>query len=320
MLGAALATPVLLFKIAPLRDMAAAPVTQEGTTLQAVADDADKDVAIAIGPVIATPEVETLAPAIVEVPRHDPTPADQVVAAASAPDPTVVDRGLEAAGAQIGGGADAPAGTRPAQTPPMETAALTTDGPEALSVPGAVALDDLRPVTAPALDAVEHASAWLRRVQPGTEAPVSAPPKMLAGALEEDKLALSRAERRTIQLGLAALGHSPNGADGVFGPRTRAAIEAWQTEAGLDGDGYVLAEQREELIKAGSLVLARMEARRAAAEPEAPQIMPFAKQPVARAAPGCARDSSGTIIENQSISCDLAVLREGLSTLFGKRG
>ena len=42
--------------------------------------------------------------------------------------------------------------------------------------------------------------------------------------------------------------------------------------------------------------------------------------PRPRAAPECARDSAGNIIENQSFSCDWSVLREGLRDLFGNPG
>ncbi|MFN6978707.1 MAG: peptidoglycan-binding domain-containing protein, partial [Gemmobacter sp.] len=54
-------------------------------------------------------------------------------------------------------------------------------------------------------------------------------------------LGLGQAERREIQGRLASLGHSPGGTDGAFGPRTRAAISAWQVTQGVVPTGYLNA-------------------------------------------------------------------------------
>ncbi|MET7243249.1 lytic murein transglycosylase [Methylobacterium sp. EM32] len=45
-------------------------------------------------------------------------------------------------------------------------------------------------------------------------------------------------ERREIQTALEAKGHPVGGVDGRIGPRSRAAIRAWQAAAGLVPDGY----------------------------------------------------------------------------------
>ena len=55
----------------------------------------------------------------------------------------------------------------------------------------------------------------------------------------EDGLGLSRSARREIQEGLQAAGFDPGGADGMFGPRTRAAIRSWQTARGERATGYL---------------------------------------------------------------------------------
>ena len=55
----------------------------------------------------------------------------------------------------------------------------------------------------------------------------------------EDGLALGRSARREIQEGLQAAGFDPGGADGMFGPRTRAAIRSWQTSRGARATGYL---------------------------------------------------------------------------------
>ncbi len=53
-----------------------------------------------------------------------------------------------------------------------------------------------------------------------------------------DDRPLARDERREIQALLEAKGHPVGGIDGRIGPRSRAAIRAWQGEAGLVPDGY----------------------------------------------------------------------------------
>ena len=59
------------------------------------------------------------------------------------------------------------------------------------------------------------------------------------GPVAEDGLGLDRAERREIQEGLQAAGFDPGGADGMFGPRTRAAIRSWQSSRGVRATGYL---------------------------------------------------------------------------------
>ena len=59
------------------------------------------------------------------------------------------------------------------------------------------------------------------------------------GPVVEEGLGLNRAARRQIQRGLRAAGFDPGGADGQFGPRTRAAIRNWQSARGARGTGYL---------------------------------------------------------------------------------
>ena len=59
------------------------------------------------------------------------------------------------------------------------------------------------------------------------------------GPVVEDGLGLARAARRQVQEGLQAAGFDPGGADGMFGPRTRAAIRHWQTSRGARATGYL---------------------------------------------------------------------------------
>ena len=59
------------------------------------------------------------------------------------------------------------------------------------------------------------------------------------GPVVEEGLGLDRAARRQIQQGLQAGGFDPGGADGLFGPRTRAAIRSWQASGGGRATGYL---------------------------------------------------------------------------------
>ena len=74
----------------------------------------------------------------------------------------------------------------------------------------------------------------------------------------ERRLALNQPTRRLIQQGLANDGFDPGTPDGQFGPRTRAAIRAWQAARGAATTGY-LDEVQAELLRSA-----------AALQPEAP--------------------------------------------------
>ena len=59
------------------------------------------------------------------------------------------------------------------------------------------------------------------------------------GPAVEEELNLDGAARRQLQQALDAAGFAPGVADGVFGPRTRAAIRGWQSSRGLRATGYL---------------------------------------------------------------------------------
>ena len=67
------------------------------------------------------------------------------------------------------------------------------------------------------------------------------------GPVVEEGLGLERAARRQLQQRLAAGGFDPGGADGLFGPRTRAAIRSWQSARGTRVTGYLDGPQVEAL-------------------------------------------------------------------------
>ena len=59
------------------------------------------------------------------------------------------------------------------------------------------------------------------------------------GSVVEAGPGLDRAARRQVQEGLQAAGFDPDGADGMFGPRTRSAIRSWQMSRGARATGYL---------------------------------------------------------------------------------
>ena len=64
----------------------------------------------------------------------------------------------------------------------------------------------------------------------------------------EGQATLDRDARRQIQSALAAQGFDPGQPDGVFGPRTRGAIEAWQQASGYAATGELTSKQAERLL------------------------------------------------------------------------
>ena len=101
--------------------------------------------------------------------------------------------------------------------------------------------------------------------QPG---PATAPPAAVAepsadpAATAEAALGLDRRSRALVQRGLAALGHDPGPADGLLGPRTRAAIRAYQRAAGATPTGYLDEPAARKLIARGGEVQAATPATR----------------------------------------------------------
>ena len=79
---------------------------------------------------------------------------------------------------------------------------------------------------------------------------VRAAPDEVAAA--EAALGLGRETRRMIQQGLAEEGFDPGGADGVFGPGTRAALRGWQRAQGQPVTGYLTRASAAELRAEGA--------------------------------------------------------------------
>ena len=68
-------------------------------------------------------------------------------------------------------------------------------------------------------------------------------------AAAEAALGLDLAARRAIQRDLTALGFDTGGVDGVYGPRTRRAISAWQSRNDLHATDYLVLDQIESIAR-----------------------------------------------------------------------
>ncbi|MEM6622527.1 MAG: peptidoglycan-binding domain-containing protein [Pseudomonadota bacterium] len=191
-------------------------------------------------------------------------------------------------------------------------------GTPALTLPAGEAADTL---LAGAIERSPIATSPRRGLHKPERGPWPAIPAILAAELAENALALEPKQRRRIQADLRVLGHDPMGIDGVFGPNTRKAITAWQVAAGHLGTGYIEGTQHLELRRTSGTRLAEYRARmRNEEQLRAAALDGLLVVPSARNAPECDRNRSGIIIENQSFSCDLTVLEESLSDLFGGSG
>lgn len=76
----------------------------------------------------------------------------------------------------------------------------------------------------------------------------------------EAALALTRDERRAIQRDLNLLGHNTRGIDGLFGPASRRAITAWQTNNRFEGTSFLSRDQIFLLAQQGARRAAQLEA------------------------------------------------------------
>ena len=104
----------------------------------------------------------------------------------------------------------------------------------------------------PGLDEAETVSDVSAQDQ-GTESATRADAQVAdEPAPAEDKpLNLTRADKRLVQQGLLAAGTDVGVADGLFGPRTEAAIRAYQEKKGLPETGKLTPEQAEALMDLG---------------------------------------------------------------------
>ncbi len=80
-----------------------------------------------------------------------------------------------------------------------------------------------------------------------------------AAAIMSDQPEADPATVRTIQQLLAGAGYTPGPADGIYGPKTRAAIIAFQREMEFTPDGLISSDLVASLQENGTSTVARLE-------------------------------------------------------------
>jgi len=132
----------------------------------------------------------------------------------------------------------------------------------------------------------------------------------------EERLGLTRDERRAVQRHLALLGFDPRGIDGVFGPGSRSAIAGWQRREGLADTGFL---DRDQVFR-----LAAQAARRAAELEEDERRRQAEQERLDRAFwrdTGAGRDESGmrAYLERFPQGIFAAIARERLAEIEARR-
>jgi serine/threonine protein kinase/peptidoglycan hydrolase-like protein with peptidoglycan-binding domain len=78
-----------------------------------------------------------------------------------------------------------------------------------------------------------------------------------AAETTEAGLHLTQTDRQRLQIALTSLGFNTNGSDGVFGPRSRDMIAAWQKARNLPPTGFLSATQQQALLREASAAIAK---------------------------------------------------------------
>lgn len=139
----------------------------------------------------------------------------------------------------------------------------------------------------------------------------------VAASASEAALDLSRAERRSIQRRLVLAKHDTKGIDGIFGSATRAAILAWQNEAGLAATGFATRPTLERLAAetdAAYRAWQQAENARRQKDQRLASAVPVPR-PAPDAASSCQRLANGEIAYGQSFGCDVKGLGENLKSI-----
>ena len=109
--------------------------------------------------------------------------------------------------------------------------------------------------------------------RPGARPPPKRPEReeadTKAAEAAETALHLAPSDRQRLQVALTALGFATGGTDGVFGPRSREMIAAWQKKNGRAATGFISAETQRDLLREAQPALARYDdEQKKAADPQ----------------------------------------------------
>lgn len=154
--------------------------------------------------------------------------------------------------------------------------------------------------------------------QPVPQPVLQAVPETLDLSPTGEDVALNRDQRRMIQRGLAASGYAVGGIDGLFGPKTRAAIVSWQDIEGLRVTSYLSQEQADRLMSIGrSQPVATPHVKQAATAPASSVTKPVSAAPqgtqmAAIAPPKTSAAPSGKLY----MDLNLSISDEGYSKNF----
>lgn len=151
--------------------------------------------------------------------------------------------------------------------------------------------------------------------------PVAEPIDPAVAEAAEEALRLSRAERREVQRRLRLAEADPKMIDGIFGPATRAAITAWQEQAGLPATGFLdepamamLVEQTAEEYRAWRVA----ERARAREREEQSAVVVSSVPPVSSASRDdtCRRLPSGELAFGKDVGCNFRAFGQNLKRDF----
>lgn len=121
----------------------------------------------------------------------------------------------------------------------------------------------------------------------------------------ETGLNLSSSDYRNVQLGLSTLGFSAGPADGIFGPKSRAALRSFQSKNGVASTGYLTAESYAVL--------------KSVAQPEQPKPATKTSRGQTKVAPDTRSTNSATIGFNGEYIVDIRRRPDPLGTDAGSK-
>ncbi len=130
---------------------------------------------------------------------------------------------------------------------------------------------------------------------PGDYQPIHDP---VAAQRAERALGFDFDQRREIQRRLTLIGFSTRGTDGVLGPRTRAAVGAWQSQHGWPGTGYLDTFQVDALVSESDAAFAKWQAEMAESGDQRRTDRYVGSD-------GCLREANGKVVPHYSFKCDL---------------